>query len=130
VTRERRPSPQTVAVLLALAVAPQRWRYGYELGAEVGLKAGSLYPILIRLTDRGLLEAEWEPDPAPGRPARHLYRLTPAGVAAAAEVASATAEVAPGVGTAPSVTSFRPGHVSVPRVRPGLSAGPRWETTS
>jgi DNA-binding PadR family transcriptional regulator len=100
-------------VLLALALAPQRWRYGYELGAEVGLKAGSLYPILIRLTDRGLLQAEWEPDPAPGRPARHLYRLTPAGLAAAAEAAVATADAVPSVRSAPGATSFRPGGAPV-----------------
>jgi DNA-binding PadR family transcriptional regulator len=75
-----------VAVLLALADRPSEWRYGYELGQEIGLKAGSLYPILIRLCDRGLLEATWESDPPPGRPPRHLYRLTGAGVRLAAEV--------------------------------------------
>ncbi len=75
-TRNRRPSPQTAAVLAALAALPSTWRYGYELGREVGLKAGSLYPILIRLCDRGLLEATWESDPPVGRPPRHLYRLT------------------------------------------------------
>jgi DNA-binding PadR family transcriptional regulator len=78
-------------VLGALAVAPARWRYGYELGQEVGLKAGSLYPILIRLCDRGLLAAAWESDPPTGRPARHLYRLTDTGAAMAAEVAAAAA---------------------------------------
>ena len=88
-TRTRRPSPQTVAVLCALAAAPSVWRYGYELGQEVGLKAGSLYPILIRLCDRELLEATWEADPPPGRPARHLYRLTSAGARLAAAVAPA-----------------------------------------
>jgi DNA-binding PadR family transcriptional regulator len=85
-TRARRPSPQTVAVLCALAESPSVWRYGYELGQEVGLKAGSLYPILIRLCDRGLLEATWESDPPQGRPSRHLYRLTGAGVQFAAQV--------------------------------------------
>lgn len=77
--RNRAPSPQTLQVLRALAAAPARWRYGYELGTETGLKAGSLYPILVRLADRGLLEATWEESPPPGRPARHLYRLTPQG---------------------------------------------------
>jgi DNA-binding PadR family transcriptional regulator len=81
-------------VLHALAAEPQRWRYGYELGQEVGLKAGSLYPILIRLTDRGLLDASWEADPPPGRPPRHLYRLTAGGVALAAEVGPAPARPA------------------------------------
>ena len=72
----RRPSKQTAAVLAALAREPQVSRYGYELGKEVGLEAGTLYPILMRLTDRGLLEASWETDPPAGRPPRHLYRLT------------------------------------------------------
>jgi len=73
-------------VLAALAALPSTWRYGYELGREVGLKAGSLYPILIRLCDRGLLEATWESDPPVGRPPRHLYRLTGAGARLAEEV--------------------------------------------
>jgi PadR family transcriptional regulator, regulatory protein PadR len=78
VTRPRKPSPQTVAVLQALLAQPGVWRYGYELGQQVGVKAGSLYPILIRLADRGLLEASWETtaDEPAGRPPRHLYRLT------------------------------------------------------
>jgi PadR family transcriptional regulator PadR len=81
----RRHSRQTVAVLGAMATDPAEWRYGYELGREVGLKAGSLYPILMRLGDRGLLESTWETEPPAGRPPRHLYRLTAAGVTAAAE---------------------------------------------
>lgn len=83
----RRPSPQTVAVLEALADRPTAWRYGYELGREVDLKAGSLYPILMRLSDRGFLESSWETGPPQGRPPRHLYRLTAAGIELAAEVA-------------------------------------------
>jgi DNA-binding PadR family transcriptional regulator len=84
-----------VAVLCALAVDPARRRYGYELGQEVGLKAGSLYPILIRLADRGLLEASWETDPPPGRPPRHLYRLTGAGAAMAAQLTVASPAAVP-----------------------------------
>ncbi|HEY6891465.1 MAG TPA: PadR family transcriptional regulator [Solirubrobacter sp.] len=85
----RRPSQQTVAVLTALAAQPAVWRYGYELGKDVGLEAGTLYPILMRLTDRGLLEASWETDPPAGRPPRHLYRLTGVGERAAAEASDA-----------------------------------------
>lgn len=88
-TRARRPSRQTIAVLEALAADPARWRYGYELGQEVGLKAGSLYPILMRLSDRGLLEPSWEAEPPQGRPPRHLYRLTGAGVTLAGDLAAA-----------------------------------------
>ncbi|NMO53982.1 PadR family transcriptional regulator [Actinoplanes sp. TBRC 11911] len=83
-----------MAVLSALAADPSAWRHGYELGRQVGLKAGSLYPILIRLCDRGLLEATWESDPPPGRPARHLYRLTGEGARVAGE--GAAEEVLPG----------------------------------
>ncbi|MET8140174.1 helix-turn-helix transcriptional regulator [Sphaerisporangium sp. NPDC005288] len=90
--RARRPSPQTVAVLSALAADPSEWRYGYELGRQVGLKAGSLYPILMRLSDRGMLETAWESDPPAGRPPRHLYRLTGAGL----EMARAAAEAPAG----------------------------------
>jgi PadR family transcriptional regulator, regulatory protein PadR len=89
----RRPSRQTVAVLTALAASPATWRYGYELGQEVGLKAGSLYPILMRLGDRGWLEHTWEAGPPAGRPPRHLYRLTADGVRLAAEVVRAPAQV-------------------------------------
>lgn len=81
----RRPSPQTASVLVALACEPTVWRYGYELGKEVGLKAGTLYPILMRLCDRRLLEATWELDPPVGRPPRHMYRITAAGERAANE---------------------------------------------
>jgi PadR family transcriptional regulator len=89
-TRSRRPSPQAIRVLEALAVDPTQWRYGYDLATEVHLKSGSLYPILIRLADRALLETSWEAGP-PGRPPRHLYRLSPTGrdYVAALEVARA-----------------------------------------
>jgi PadR family transcriptional regulator PadR len=80
----RRPSRQTVSVLSALADRPESWRYGYELGRQVGLKSGSLYPILMRLADGKLVEATWESDAPAGRPPRHLYRLTAAGLEAAA----------------------------------------------
>ena len=39
--------------------------------------------------DRGLLESRWESDPPAGRPPRHLYRLTAAGLRMAAQIAAA-----------------------------------------
>lgn len=83
--RKRGPSSQTLRVLSALSKEPVQWRYGYELGVEVELRSGSLYPILVRLSDRGLLESRWEPDPPSGRPPRHLYRLTTQGLEYAAQ---------------------------------------------
>jgi PadR family transcriptional regulator PadR len=91
VTRVRRPSAQTTAVVLALAEQPTAWRYGNELCRRLDLKPGSLYPILMWLADRGLLETTWEADAPAGRPPRHRYRLTGSGRALAAELAAAPA---------------------------------------
>jgi PadR family transcriptional regulator PadR len=81
--RLRKPSAQAADVLAALRASPAG-RYGTDLEHEAGLRAGSLYPILMRLADRGLLETSWKPEPQPGRRSRHLYRLTAAGQAVAA----------------------------------------------
>jgi len=78
--RIRRPSEQTVAVLRALAEQPRQWRYGYDLCQELDIKAGSMYPILMRLADRGLLATSWETGAETGRPPRHLYRPTRSGL--------------------------------------------------
>jgi PadR family transcriptional regulator, regulatory protein PadR len=94
VTGFRRPSAQTTAVVLALAEQPATWHYGYALCQQLDLKAGSVYPILMRLADRGLLETTWESETPVGRPPRHLYRLTGPGRVLAAELAAAPA--APG----------------------------------
>lgn len=77
--RRRRPSPQTVAVLDALAAKATDWSHGYDLCRALGLKAGTVYPILIRLAERGFVETAWEQDVPRGRPPRHLYRLSAAG---------------------------------------------------
>jgi PadR family transcriptional regulator, regulatory protein PadR len=94
-------SPQTLSVLVALCEQPSAWQHGYALARQTGLKSGTLYPILIRLADRGLVEACWQEEPAPGRPRRHLYRLTADGLASAtaalAETEPAAAKVRPGV---------------------------------
>ena len=84
-----RLTPATRAVLAALAAEPAAWHHGYDLLTATGLRSGSLYPILVRLADRGVLEARWERDPPAGRPPRHLYRLTGAGRALATEAAAA-----------------------------------------
>ncbi len=81
----RRPntSPQTRAELDALSANPREWRHGYELCKITGLRSGTLYPLLIRLHDQALVEAEWRPRETSGRPARHAYRLTAEGLALA-----------------------------------------------
>ena len=78
-------------MLSALCEEPSQWRHGYALAGQTGLKSGTLYPILIRLADRGLVEACWQEE-APGRPRRHLYRLTAAGLASASGALASPAE--------------------------------------
>ena len=103
-------SAQTLSVLAALCAEPREWRHGYGIAKDTGLKSGSLYPILIRLADRGLVEARWEEGQPAGRPRRHLYRLTPEGLAGA--------RVALTAATAPARASGRGGRrVAVGEVR-------------
>jgi PadR family transcriptional regulator PadR len=94
VTRHQGFSKQTLSVLAVLCARPSAWQHGYAIARDTGLKSGTLYPILVRLADRGLMEACWEDEQPAGRPRRHLYRLTPEGLAsAAAALADAIPEV-------------------------------------
>ena len=68
-------------VLTALLARAADWRYGYDLTKEIDLPSGTLYPVLMRLADQGLLDAEWRPSARQGAPARHAYRLSQAGIA-------------------------------------------------
>jgi PadR family transcriptional regulator, regulatory protein PadR len=79
-----RLSPQTLETLNAFLQEPKDWKYGYDISRDTGLKSGTLYPILMRLAERKLLETSWETS-EPGKPPRHLYRLTPDGLRFARE---------------------------------------------
>ena len=74
-----RRSPQTIQVLTEFLRRPEEWKYGYDISRNTGLKSGTLYPILIRLADRSLLETAWKTVEA-GRPPRHMYKLTADGL--------------------------------------------------
>jgi len=75
-------------VLGALRTSPA---YGYEIAnrfEEVGLarpKGGTLYPILSRLENEGLLEPNWVEGES--GPSRKYYSLTPTGTAAVDTIA-------------------------------------------
>ena len=86
--RDRRPSKQMLALLEQLSASAPQWRHGYDLMKETGLLSGTLYPLLMRMTDQGLVEAEWREPTQPGRPARHAYRITAAGLAFARAAAN------------------------------------------
>lgn len=82
-TRERAPSKSTLLILSELCSDAA---YGYALMKATGLKSGTLYPILMRLTDRGYLTSSWEQPETQGRPPRQMYKLTPKGQAYAQSV--------------------------------------------
>jgi len=79
-----RLSPQTLLLLDAFLQSPKDWKYGYDISRNTGLKSGTLYPMLVRLAERKLLETSWETIEI-GKPPRHLYRLTPTGLLFARE---------------------------------------------
>ena len=71
--------------LLILALLEARPRHGYEIGkliearsaGRLTFRIGSLYPVLIRLEDRGLITGRWVEKADARR--RRFYRLTAAG---------------------------------------------------
>ncbi len=79
--RKPNTSPQTRDLLGVMLRKPRSWHYGYELTAETGLSSGTLYPLLMRLSDQQLLESKWQEPERPGKPPRHVYRLTSEGLA-------------------------------------------------
>ena len=87
--RQPNSSSQTLLLFEALRARDSDWRYGYDLSKQTGLKSGTLYPILMRLEAQGLLETRWADAEVPGRPRRHLYRLTAYGLVAAHEALAA-----------------------------------------
>jgi len=71
--------------LLVLSLLEQRARHGYEIGKLIELRSsgklrfriGSLYPILCRLEDRGLITGRWME--RAGERRRRYYKLTAEG---------------------------------------------------
>ncbi len=73
------------AELLVLSFIEARPRHGYEIGKlievqsnnRIQFRIGSLYPILCRLEQKGLITGRWVEKPGERR--RRYYRLTPKG---------------------------------------------------
>ena len=76
--RMQNTSPQTLRLFEALLGTRAQWRHGYDLAQECELQSGTLYPLLMRLAEQGVLESRWETDGDNRRP-RHVYRLTATG---------------------------------------------------
>jgi PadR family transcriptional regulator PadR len=72
---------QTRLVLQALLDARDQESYGFDLVRTTGVKAGTLYPVLERLSAEGWLSSRWENinEADEGRRRRRYYRLTSLG---------------------------------------------------
>lgn len=85
--------------LLLILLEGERHAYGIAQAAEaredarVPLELGSLYRMLARLQDTGLIEEDPEPRPSPSGPRRKIYRITALGRAVAEAEAARLREV-------------------------------------
>lgn len=68
----------TSRVLEALLADPAGQHYGYQLMQDAHVQSGTLYPMLKRLEDEGIVTSHWQSDgpTLEGRPPRRYYRLT------------------------------------------------------
>jgi transcriptional regulator len=79
------------AEFLILSLIEREPRHGYELcrlievrsGGTISFNVASLYPVLYRMEDRGLVEGRWVEKA--GQRRRRFYRLTRQGAAALEE---------------------------------------------
>ena len=75
-------TPPLERVLRVFLADPSARHHGYDLMKAARLSSGTLYPMLARLHDQGLLSAAWEIQAADvgGRPPRKYYQLTGEGI--------------------------------------------------
>jgi len=88
--RTRRLSRQAVTLLAVMLAEPAKEWWGSGLCGELKLPSGTIYPLLARLEDDGLLTSRNEviDFAAAKRPRRRYYRLTGEGeTVARAEIA-------------------------------------------
>lgn len=91
--------------MLVLKLLEQAPKYGYQLISELKeksgelfvLKEGTLYPILYRLEDDGLVESTWS-SPQGKQVARKYYQITDKGRTALVEITELWAAMSRGIG--------------------------------
>lgn len=83
----KRVTQPTLDVLDALLNAEGLELHGWAIIKTTKRAGPTVYKILERLTDGGLVTARWEREhPELGKPRRRFYRLTPTGAAQAREL--------------------------------------------
>jgi PadR family transcriptional regulator len=86
-TDSPRLTQQSLRVLRLFSEDHRRPLAGADIMKATGLASGTLYPILLRFENYGLLESDWEHGTATrlGRPRRRFYSITLEGRAVARE---------------------------------------------
>jgi len=100
-------TPRMARVLKVFLEDPSQPRYGFELMRRTGLSSGTVYLMLARMEEAGLLTSGKEDiDPrSEGRPARRHYTISGAAVAAVrVQLASLSEQYRPPV---PAITRPR-----------------------
>lgn len=77
-----------IKVLSAFLESPTSELYGLQLLRATNLKSGTLYPLLDRLEEGGMLKSRWEAEETStsGGPRRRFYRLTASGTHEARQI--------------------------------------------
>lgn len=78
----------TYSTAIVLLAVNRGFRHGFDIMDASGLKSGTVYPVLRRLEDAGMLRAKWEAvaDARDAqRPPRRYYQMTGAGMKALAD---------------------------------------------
>lgn len=90
--------------MLVLKLLEQEPRYGYQLITNLkeksngifSLKEGTLYPILYRLEDEGMIQSEWSGPEGKQLP-RKYYAITEKGRAALLQIAEIWNQISSGI---------------------------------
>ncbi len=86
IQRVTKPTLDVLEVLLQ-AQGDAREVHGWEIMKAAHRTGPTVYGVIDRLEDAGLVEGRWElQEPQDNRPRRRYYRLTDAGVAAVARL--------------------------------------------
>lgn len=70
----------TYATARVLQALDEGISHGFDIAEATGLRGGTVYPILRRFAEEGLVASSWEPAAIgrrEGRPSRKYYRLLP-----------------------------------------------------
>lgn len=85
-----RPPRLTLPTAMVLMAVARNYCYGFDISDATGLPSGTVYPVLRRLEDAGLLRSRWESvlaARAEQRPPRRYYSVTGSGAQAIRDAA-------------------------------------------